>query len=111
MEIINTTLVNAGNNITDWIFLAILGVLGMVAIVIAISAIADREVGLGIVSILLGLFALSVSIGIFIDKRNTEPYNKYDVIFTGEEINMKEFLDKYTITGHDGNIWHLEDNH
>lgn len=111
MEIINTTLVETGNSWVDWFFFILLLILGLGALVCSVFAFIEHDIGAGLSLIALGSIAILSATFIFINHRVTDPYNKYDVIFTDEKINMKEFLDKYTITGQDGNIYHIEDKH
>lgn len=109
MEIINMTFVEAEvptfylvMSIVLWVF-ALGGLIG--AIVCWIKGDCGWEF------IIAFICELLLGFGCFFINKVKEPYYKYDVVFTGEEINMKEFLDKYTITGHNGNIYHIEDVH
>ncbi|MBQ2173565.1 MAG: hypothetical protein II453_00350 [Alphaproteobacteria bacterium] len=111
MEIINITTVEAGWNIPTCIISGTLAIMGIVLLILMIRAwpqLNKEEIFWCIFSIIL---ALSIGIGLPL-KYGREPvaYNKYDVLFT-EPIDMNEFDAKYTITGKDGNIWHIEDKH
>ena len=111
MEIINITTVEAGWRIAPCIVSGILILMGIVLLILMIRAwwqLNREDVFWCIFSIIL---ACSIGIGLPL-KYGREPvtYNKYDVIFT-EPIDMNEFDAKYTITGKDGNIWHIEDKH
>lgn len=111
MEIINTTTIEAGWNTVACIVGGILALMGIVLLILMIRAwgqLNKEDIFWCIFGI---IFACAFGIG-FPLKYGRVPvaYNKYDVLFT-EPINMNEFDAKYTITGKDGNIWHIEDKH
>lgn len=110
MEIINTTTIEAGWSITACIVGGILILMGIVLLILTIRAwqiLNKADIFWCVFSI---IFAGSFGIGLPLKTRNPVAYNKYDVLFT-EPIDMNEFDAKYTITGRDGNIWHIEDKH
>lgn len=110
MEIINTTTIEAGWNIVACITGGILAFMGIVLLILMIRAwhmLNKGDIFWGIFSV---VFAESLSIYLFFLGHIPVAYNKYDVIFT-QPIDMNEFDAKYTITGKDGNIWHIEDKH
>ncbi len=110
MEIINITTIEAGWSITACIVGGILILMGIVLLILMIRAwriLNKEEIFWCIFSI---IFAGGLSVYLFILGHIPVPYNKYDVLFT-EPIDMNEFDAKYTITGKDGNIWHIEDKH
>lgn len=109
MEIINTTLVEASIPAFYLVLSIILWACALGGLILAIIDWINGDAGTeGLIAFLIGaLFGF----GCFFTNRVKEPYHKYDVVFTGEEINMKEFVDKYTIIGNDGNIYHIEDKH
>lgn len=110
MEILNTTTIEAGWNIVACIVGGILILMGIVLLVLMIRAwktLNNADIFWCIFSI---IFAGLLGIGLPLKTRNPVAYNKYDVLFT-EPIDMNEFDAKYTITGKDGNIWHIEDKH
>ena len=110
MEIINITTVEAGWSIAACIVGGILVLMGIALLILMIRAwqiLNKEEVFWCIFSI---IFAVGLSIYLFILGHTPVAYNKYDVLFT-EPIDMNEFDAKYTITGKDGNIWHIEDKH
>lgn len=110
MEIINTTTIEAGWRIAPCIVGGILILMGIVLLILMIRAwwqLNREDIFWCIFSIIL---ACSIGIGLPLKTRNPIAYNKYDVIFT-EPIDMNEFDTKYTITGKNGNIWHIEEKH
>lgn len=110
MEIINIATVEAGWSIAACIVGGILMLMGIVLLILTIRAwktLNNADIFWCIFSI---IFANSLGIGLPLKTRNPVAYNKYDVLFT-EPIDMNEFDAKYTITGRDGNIWHIEDKH
>ena len=111
MEIINITTVEAGWSIAACIIGGILASMGLVLLILMIRAWGQLNKGEIFWCIFGIIFAGLIGIG-FPLMYGHEPvaYNKYDVLFT-EPIDMNEFDAKYTITGKDGNIWHLEDKH
>ena len=111
MEIINVTLIEAGIPTFYLIMSIILWVIALVALGFAIWCWIESEGALGFQMFLICCGAIVFGLGCFFANRVKEPYNKYDVILTGEEVNLKEFAEKYNITGRDGNIWHIEDRH
>lgn len=109
MEIINMTFVEAGVPTFYLVMSIVLWVCALCSLIGAIICWVEGEwawefIFAFICGVILGL-------GCFFVNRVKEPYYKYDVVFTGEEINMKEFVEKYSITGHNGNIYHIEDKH
>lgn len=110
MEIINTITVEAGWSVAACIVGGILVLMGIVLLILMIRAwhvLNKADIFWCIFSI---IFAAGLSIYLFILGRTPVAYNKYDVIFT-EPIDMNKFEAKYTITGKNGNIWHIEDKH
>lgn len=110
MEIINTTTIEAGWSIATCVIGGIFALMGIVLLILTINAwwqLTREEVFWCIFSI---IFSCLLGIGLPLKTRNPVTYNKYDVLFT-EPIDMNEFDAKYTITGKDGNIWHIEDKH
>ena len=111
MEIINITTVEAGWSIAACIIGGILASMGLVLLILMIRAwgqLNKKEISWCIFGI---IFACLLGIGFPLEfGREPVAYNKYDVLFT-EPIDMNEFDAKYTITGKDGNIWHIEDKH
>ena len=84
-----------------------MGIVLLILMIIAWWQFNREEVVWCIFSIIL---AGSLSVYLLILGHVPVAYNKYDVLFT-EPIDMNEFDAKYTITGRDGNIWHIEDKH
>ena len=110
MKIINITTVEAGWSIAACIIGGILMLMGIILLILTIRAwptLNKADIFWCIFSI---IFAGLFGIGLPLKTRNPAAYNKYDVLFT-EPIDMNEFDAKYTITGRDGNIWHIEDKH
>lgn len=110
MEIINVTTIEAGWSTTACVVGGIFALMGIVLLILTIRAwkILDNA---DIFWCIFGIiFAGLFGIGLPLKTRNPIAYNKYDVIFT-EPIDMNEFDTKYTITGKNGNIWHIEDKH
>jgi len=110
MEIINTTTIEAGWSIAACITGGIFIFMGIVLLILTIRAwkiLDNADIFWCIFSI---IFAGLFGIGLPLKTRNPIDYNKYDIIFT-QPIDMNEFDAKYTITGQDGNIWHIEDKH
>ena len=110
MEIINTTTIEAGWSIAACVVGGILAFMGIVLLILMIRAwqiLTKEEIFWCIFGIIL---AGGLSIYLFTLGRIPVAYNKYDILFT-EPIDMNEFDAKYTITGKDGNIWHIEDKH
>lgn len=111
MEIINTTTVEAGWSIPVCIAAGILTLMGIVLLILMIKAWPQLD-KTDIFWCIFG-FILACSFGIGLPLtvgREPVTYNKYDVLFI-EPIDMNKFDAKYTITGKDGNIWHIEDKH
>lgn len=112
MEIINVTTIEAGwRNTAACITGGVLILMSIVLLILMIRAWHTLNKADVFWCIFSFIFACSFGIGVPL-KIGREPvtYNKYDVIFT-EPIDMNEFDAKYTITGKDGNIWHIEDKH
>lgn len=109
MEIINTTLVEAGVPTPNLIGAIILWLCALFCLIAAVVCWINNE---GAFEFIFGfILCILLGGGCFFVNKTKEPYYKYDVVFTGEEINMKEFVEKYNITGHDGNLYHIEDKH
>lgn len=112
MDIINITPVSAGNSAVDWFFFILLCAMGVFVIVGACFMLFDKSWGASIAWFFIGLAIIGAAVFILRLHRITEPYNTYTVLFNHDEkIDMVDFLEKYKITGHDGNIWYLEDVH
>ena len=110
MEIINITTVEAGWSIAACIVGGILVLMGIVLLILMIRAWWQLDYTDVCWCIFGFILACSLGIGLALKTREPVAYNKYDVLFT-EPIDMNEFDTKYTITGKDGNIWHIEDKH
>lgn len=110
MEIINTTFVPAGFNTAFVIIGIISSIVSLFILIIGIGLLIEKDNSSFIV-LFYGLFFIVLSVCLIFKGRVKESYYKYDVLFTNEKIDMSEFSQKYTITGHDGNIWHIEDVH
>lgn len=110
MEIINVTTIEAGWSVAACVVGGIFALMGIVLLILTINAwwqLNREDIFWCIFSI---IFAGLFGIGLPLKTREPVAYNKYDVLFT-EPIDMNEFDAKYTITGKDGNIWHIEDKH
>jgi len=110
MEIINTTTIEAGWSVAACVVGGIFVLMGIVLLILTINAwwqLNREDLFWCIFSI---IFAGLLGVGLPLKTREPVAYNKYDVLFT-EPIDMNEFDAKYTITGKDGNIWHIEDKH
>jgi len=110
MEILNITTVEAGWSIAACITGGILAFMGIVLLILMFRAwhvLNKADIFWCIFSL---IFAGGLSIYLFRLGHIPVAYNKYDVIFT-QPIDINEFDAKYTITGKDGNIWHIEDKH
>lgn len=111
MEILNTTTVEAGLDIFDWIFgILLLSAGGFFLIYIIVDMISTYFDPASLIFIGLAVIMMVSGVLIFVFGGNKISYNKYDVIFN-ENVNLDEIGEKYIIRGHDGKIWHLEDKH
>lgn len=110
MTIINTTVVEAGWSISACIIGGVMVCLAILLLVLSLRAWHSLDFGDKFWCIFSLIFALAIAIGLPLNTRIPISYNKYDILFT-EPVDMNEFDAKYTITGKDGNIWHIEDKH